>query len=223
MANNIVEQQGYAASSRNPFSYEKVTQIDRDITTNWLTLEEITNQLNLFEDESQDGYLSSLELAVRMAIEDYLGMSIFPITWRVYYGNSSTINTQVFLDLPEVTNTNAQSGQAGVAIDSVSYYNDANPPVLVPLDETAYYYDPTGNKVVVTSFPSGINPFMSNPIVVTYTTGADFCAQYPVVKQAGLLLFTHLYNNRSNTTVETLKTLPFGVDQLLRPYKPLVM
>lgn len=218
MANNIVEQQGYAASSRNPFSYEKVIQLSRDITTGWLTLDEITQQLNLFEDESQDGYLTSLEVATRMAIEDFLGMSIFPITWRAFYGNSSTINTQVFLDLPEIT-----QGDNGVTIVNVSYYNEATPPVLTNLARTAYYYDPTGNKVVVSSFPSDVNVFMSNPIVVTYTTNANFYAQYPVVKQAGLLLLTHLYNNRSNTTIETLKTLPWGVEMLLRPYKPLVM
>jgi hypothetical protein len=46
---------------------------------------------------------------------------------------------------------------------------------------------------------------------------------YPVIKQAGLLLFTHLYNNRSNTTDIQLKEIPFGVATLLRPYKPLVM
>jgi len=32
-----------------------------------------------------------------------------------------------------------------------------------------------------------------------------------------------LYNNRSNTTREKLNELPYGVTQLLRPYKPLVM
>jgi hypothetical protein len=64
------------ASTRNPFNYTKVEQIARDLTTNWLTLDEITNQLNLFGDESQDGYLEGLEVAVRMHIEDYLGMSM---------------------------------------------------------------------------------------------------------------------------------------------------
>jgi hypothetical protein len=44
-----------------------------------------------------------------------------------------------------------------------------------------------------------------------------------VIKQAGLLLLTHLYNNRSNTTDIQLKDIPFGVSTLLRSYKPLVM
>jgi hypothetical protein len=218
MPNGIVELQGYSASNRNPFSYEKVEQLSRDILTSWLTLDEITQQLNLFEDESQDAYLINLELATRMAIEDYLGMAIFPITWRAFYGNSSTINTQMYLDLPEVT-----QGTANTTIVNVSYYNQATPPVLVNLASTEYFYDQTGNKVICSSIPTDVNNFMSNPIIVTWTTNANFYAQYPNIKLAGLLLLTHLYNNRSNTTVETLKTLPFGVDQLLRPYKPLVM
>ena len=68
----------YYANTRNPYSYEKVEQINRDISTGWLTLDEITQQLNLFQDESQDGYLESLELATRMAIEDFVGFAIFP-------------------------------------------------------------------------------------------------------------------------------------------------
>jgi hypothetical protein len=56
-----------------------------------------------------------------------------------------------------------------------------------------------------------------------YTTVANPLANYPVVKQAALLLLTHLYNNRSNTTDNQLKDIPFGVSTLLRPYKPLVM
>ncbi len=217
MSNGIVDQ-GWLQNSRNPFSYEKVIQLDRDITTGWLTLDEITQQLNLFQDESQDPFLTNLEIATRMAIEDYLGMSIFPVTWKVFYGNATTINTQAFLDLPEIT-----QGENGVTIDAVTYYNNSTPPVEVALQSSSYYYDPTGNKVVVASFPSNVNNFMSNPIMVTYTTGANFYAQYPNVKQAGLLLLTHLYNQRSNTTTETLKELPYGVAQLLRPYKPLVM
>jgi len=38
----------FLGTSRNPFSYEKVEQIDRDLSTPWLTMEEVTQQLNLF-------------------------------------------------------------------------------------------------------------------------------------------------------------------------------
>ena len=212
----------FLGSSRNPYSYEKVEQTSRDIQTAWLTLDEITQQLNLFNDESQDTYLQSIELATRMGIEDYLGMSIFPITYKAYYGATNTTGTQMCLDLPEVSQP--FQNQAGVVINSVAYYNGDTPPVLVTLASTDYFYDATGNKVVVSQgLPNSINTVMTNPIIVVYQTKANPLAQYPVIKQAGLLLLTHIYNNRSNSSVTYLNEIPFGVAQLLRPYKPLVM
>jgi hypothetical protein len=116
----------FGAQTRNPFNYAKVEQIDRDSVTPWLTLDEITQQLNLFQDESQDTYLSNLELATRQAIEDYLGMSIFPVSYRVYYGSESLVASPISLDLPEVSQ-NFYPSQPGVTIDSVGYWNDSFP------------------------------------------------------------------------------------------------
>ena len=214
MADNI--QAPIPASNRNPFSYEKVEQISRDIVTNWLTLDEITQQLNLFQDESQDSYLESLELATRMAIEDYLGLTIFPVTYRCYYGQQQGFNSEVALDLPEVS-------EAGIVIDAVSYYTNDPNPVINVLPTSEYFYDPTGNRVIVTAFPNNTNAIMANPVFVEYSTNASFLAQYPVIKQAGLMLLTHIYNNRSNSTANVMHDIPWGVAQLLRPYKPLVM
>lgn len=209
---------GYVAlaPTRNPFNYDKFEQTDRNISAVWLSLTEIRNQLNLFSDSSQDTYLSSLEVAVRMAIEDYLGLSITAVSYRVYYGVSALYGSPISLDLPEIS-------QSGVTIDSVKYYNDSNPVVLTTVSPTTYFYDPTGSKVICSDLPSDINPQMTSPVIVDYTLTASDIGSYPVIKQAGLLLYTHLYNNRSNTTELNLKTLPYGVDQLLRPYKPLVM
>ena len=86
----------FYSNQRNPFNYVKFHQVSRDVTSGWLTLEEITQQLNLFDDESQDSYLTGLELATRMAIEDYLGMAIFPVQYRVYYGNPGLYNTALY-------------------------------------------------------------------------------------------------------------------------------
>lgn len=211
----------FIANQRNPFNYAKFEQVNRDITTGWLTLEEITQQLNLFNDESQDSYLESLELAVRMAIEDFLGKSIFPITYNVYYGNSGLYNTQLFMDLPETST--GYKGANAIVINSVKYYADGDNNVATTLPATEYYYDPTGNRVVINALPQTLSQTIANPIVVNYTQNSDFVAQYPVVKQAGLLLFTHLYNNRSNTVEGNLKEIPYGVAMLLRPYRDLVM
>lgn len=212
----------YGASTRNPFSYVKVEQIDRDVVTPWLTLDEITNQINLFEDESQDGYLKALELAVRQAIEDYLGLSIFSVTYRVWYGAENLAASPVCLDLPEVSQ-NQYSDMSGVTIERVAYWDNSTPPVLTAVSSSQYYYDASGNKVIIQSLPTTINSQMTAPIICEYTTAPNPLQTYPVIKQAGLLLFTHLYNNRSNTTDVQLKDIPFGVATLLRPYKPLVM
>lgn len=221
MSSNI-SSSSYYGLPRNPYSYEKVEQISRDTVTSWLTLEEITQQLNLFQDESQDAYLSGLELAVRMAIEDYLGMSIFPITYKAYYGaTNNSMGMQTAFDLPEVSQN--FNNQAGTVINSVAYYNLDIPPVLTTLAPTQYFYDPTGNKVVVNTMPNDISTVMTNPIVITWQTKANPIAQYPVIKQAGLLLLTHLYNNRSNSNAAVMHDIPFGVTSLLRLYKPLVL
>jgi len=206
----------FFANSRQPFNYAKIEQISRDISTAWLTLDEITQQLNLFEDESQDAYLSSVELATRMAIEDYLGLTIFPVTYRVYYGDfGSYSNSNVYLDLPEVSET-------GIVINSVKCYTNSNT-VPVTIVSSDYSYDPTGNRIILSNIPNEINDNVANPIVVTYSTNASFIAQYPVVKQAGLMLLTHIYNNRSTTSERIVRDIPYGVAMLLRPYKPLVM
>jgi hypothetical protein len=210
-------------STRNPFNYDKFEQIDRALTTGWLTLDEITQQLNLFQDESQDPYLESLELAVRMHIEDYLGMPIFPVSYRVYYGLSSIYASPVCLDLPEVSYRD-NYGSGSVVIDSVKYYNNANPVTITTLASSNYSYDPTGNKVILPAgTPQDVNMNVTSPIVVEYTVNPNFLQAYPVIKQAALLLFTHLYNNRSETVQGGLQKIPYGVDALLRPYKPLVM
>jgi hypothetical protein len=220
----IEYQQGapFGAQTRNPFNYVKVEQIGRDNTTAWLTAEQISQQLNLFNDESQDTYLTMIELATRQAIEDLLGLSIFPVTYRVWYGSESLAASPVCLDLPEVSQ-NASPTTAPLSIDSVGYWNDNFPPSFVTIASTNYFYDNSGNKVILNSLPTEINSSMTAPIGVTYTTVANPIANYPVVKQAGLLLVTHLYNNRSDTTEGMLKKIPFGVETLLRPYKPLVM
>lgn len=222
MPNEQVGYLNYGAPTRNPFNYEKVEQINRDVVTHWLTLEELTQQINLYDDESQDAYVNGLELATRQAIEDYLGMSIFPVSYRVWYNSSSLYGTPLTLDLPEVSQ-NLNPALSGVTINAVKYWTQDNPPALVTVDPLTYYYDPSGNKVVLQSLPSNLNAAMTSPVYCEYTTAANPLATYPVIKQAGLLLFVHLYNNRSNTTESTLREIPFGVATLLRPYKPLVM
>ena len=209
-------QGNFGAGSRNPFNYSKVIQSNRDPVTQWLTLDEITNQLNLFADESQDEFLSQLELAARMAIEDYLGVPIFNVTYQASYLISGLMAAPVSLDFPEVS-------QNGVTINWVKYYNDLNPPVLTTVASSQYYFDPTGNKLVLFEVPNNVNTYMTAPMLCQYTLQGSVIGQYPVVKQAGLMLLTHFYNNRSAISEAKQYQLPWAIDQLLRPYKTLVM
>lgn len=211
----------YGAPTRNPFNYAKFEQTSRDVSTSWLTLDEIGNQLNLFDDQSQDAYLQGLELAVRMAIEDFLGLSIFATSYRVWYNAASLYGTPLTLDLPEVSQ--GQNGNADVTINSVKYWTDDSTPQLMTVSSSTYYYDPSGNKVVLSNLPTNLNSSMTSPVYCEYTTAANPISAYPVIKQAGLLLLTHLYNNRSETTGPIQHNIPWGVQVLLRPYKPLVM
>jgi hypothetical protein len=206
----------FLAPTRNPFNYEKVEQTGRDLTTEWLTLDEITQQINLYGDESQDPYLQKCDLATRQHVEDYLGIPIFPQSYRVYYGLGSLYGTPVTLDLPEVS-------QNGVTINSVQYWNSDSPSVLTTVSPSTYYYDATGNKIVLNTMPTEMDTSRTNPIIANYTLNASILAQYQVIRHAGLLLLTHLYNNRSATIAGALQTIPLGFDVLLRPYKPLVM
>jgi len=210
------------APTRNPFNYEKIEQIARDNATAWLTLAEIRQQLNLFDDTSQDTYLAGLEIATRQAIEDYLGMSIFATSYRVYYNSASLYGTPLSLDLPEVSQNNSTPA-SGVTITNVKYWNDATPPVLTTVSASEYYYDNSGNKVVLQTLPSDLNSNMTSPVVCEYVSPVNPVAAYEVIKIAGKLLLTHLYNNRSDTTEKIQHSIPFGVSTLLRPYKPLIM
>ena len=208
---------------RNPFNYDKFEQISRDLTTTWFTLDEIAQQLNLGTDESQDDYLSSLDLAVRMQIEDYLGMPIFSVSYRSYYGLNQNFASPVMLDLPQVNYVDSFNS-GGITINNVKYYNSDDPVTLTTISSSNYFYDKSGNKLILNSgVPNDVNTTVTSPILIEYTVKANVLQAYPNIKQAGLLLFTHLYNNRSETTLSKLQNIPYGVDCLLRPYTPLMM
>jgi hypothetical protein len=125
--------------------------------------------------------------------------------------------------LPEVSYIDSND-EGALAIDVVKYYNNSNPVEIIVLDDSNYSYDPTGNKVILPNgMPQAINLNVTSPIIIEYTVNPNLLSAYPVIKQAALLLLTHLYNNRSETTLSKLQNIPYGVDALLRPYKPLVM
>lgn len=210
----------YQGENRNPFNYSKVEQLQRDSVTPWLTLPEMREQVNLYGDTSQDTYLSQLELGVRQYVEDYLGMSIFPVSYRVYYDVASLYGTPLTLDLPAVSQ-NLYPTQSGVSVDAVRYWNANN--VLTTVLPTTYYYDNSGDKVVITSLPNDISTSRTSPIVCEYTTVSNPLSEYAVIRQAGLMLLTHWYNTRTSVAEKIMRDVPFSFHALLRAYKPLVL
>lgn len=210
----------YQGENRNPFNYSKVEQLQRDSVTPWLTLPEMREQVNLYGDTSQDTYLSQLELGVRQYVEDYLGMSIFPVSYRVYYDVSSLYGTPLTLDLPAVSQ-NLYPTQSGVSVDAVRYWNANN--VLTTVSPTTYYYDNSGDKVVINSLPNDISTSRTSPIICEYTTVSNPLSEYAVIRQAGLMLLTHWYNTRTSVAEKIMRDVPFSFHALLRAYKPLVL
>lgn len=206
--------------NRNPFNYSKVEQISRDNVTTWITNTEIKDQVNLFGDDSQNDFLEQLETAARQYVEDYLGISIYPIGYRVYYDAASLYGTPLALDLPQI-GQNSTPASPAITIQAVKYYDASN--TLVTVTNTEYYFDQTGNKIVLNNLPTDINTDRTSPVLCEYTTVASPFAAYPVVRQAALMLITHWYNTRSNTTDKIMRNVPFGFDALLRNYKPLVL
>ena len=210
----------YQGENRNPFNYSKVEQLSRDSVTPWLTLAEMRDQVNLYGDTSQDDYLSQLEVGVRQYIEDYLGMSIFPIQYRVYYDAGSLYGVPLSLDLPAVSQ-NFYANQSGVSVKAVKYWNASN--VLTTVPVANYYYDQSGDKVIVTTLPTDISTDRTSPVFCEYTVVANPIADYPVIKQAGLMLLTHWYNIRTSVAEKIMRDVPFSFHALLRAYKPLVL
>lgn len=210
----------YQGENRNPFNYSKVEQLSRDSVTPWLTLPEMREQVNLYGDTSQDNYLSQLELGVRQYIEDYLGMSIFPIGYRVYYDAASLYGTPLALDLPAVSQ-NLYSSQPGISVNAVRYWNANN--VLTTVAANTYYYDQTGDKVIINSLPTDISTSRTSPVICEYTTVSNPLSEYAVIRQAGLMLLTHWYNTRTSVTEKIMRDVPFSFHALLRAYKPLVL
>lgn len=210
----------YQGENRNPFNYSKVEQLQRDSVTPWLTLPEMREQVNLYGDTSQDTYLSQLELGVRQYVEDYLGMSIFPVSYRVYYDVASLYGTPLTLDLPAVSQ-NLYPTQSGVSVDAVRYWNANN--VLTTVSPTTYYYDNSGDKVIISSLPTDISTSRTSPIVCEYTTVSNPLSEYAVIRQAGLMLLTHWYNTRTSVAEKIMRDVPFSFHALLRAYKPLVL
>jgi uncharacterized phiE125 gp8 family phage protein len=210
---NVVYGGLYLASNRQPFNFYSIRELERDLTTEWLDIDTIRSHLNLYGDTSQDDLIASYELATRQFIEDYLGKSIFTKSYQTNYGLNVFQDPYTALDLP--------NAYEAVTVNLVQFYNQNG--ALQTLPASSWTFDDVGQKVVIQSFGTSVDTTRTAPISVVFSVDANLVASYATVKQAGLLLLTHWYNNRSMTSELKFQQLPFAFDALLRPYKELIM
>jgi uncharacterized phiE125 gp8 family phage protein len=102
------------------------------------------------------------------------------------------------------------------SVTSVSYVNTAG--TTTTLSNTLYAIDDYGLEAWLitkygTSWPD--TEGSANCVKVRYVAGSI----EPAVKSAILLILAHLYENRENSSVLQLKSLPMGVDSLLDTVK----
>ena len=203
----------YLASNRQPFNWYSLRELERDLTTTWLDITIIRAHLNLYSDVSQDALLDEYELAARQYIEDYLGKSIFSKAYQTNYGLNVFQDPITALDLP--------NAYQEVTINQVAFWDQNGVQQIVPTAN--FTYDDIGSKVVIQSFGTSVDPNRTAPISVQFTVDVNPIATYATVRQAGLLLLTHFYNNRSMTGEKAMTQLPFAFDTLLRPYREIVL
>ena len=203
----------YLASNRQPFNWYSLKELERDLTTEWLDLAIVRAHLNLYDDTSQDDLLTEYELATRQYIEDYLGKSIFARGYQTNYGLNVFQDPVTALDIP--------NAYQNVTISQVAFWDENGANQIVPTAN--FLYDDVGAKVVIQSFGTSVDPNRTAPISVQFTVDVNPIATYATVKQAGLLLITHFYNNRSMTAEKTMTQVPFAFDTLLRPYREIVL
>ena len=222
MASSLISSDGANfGNSRTPFNWTKFIDVSRDFTTNWLDVDLVKYQLNIYGDTSLDTYIEQLTLVAKTYIEDYIGKSINNRSYRAYYRTNvlSGSSNVITLDVPETQATTA-------SVTQVSYYNSASPPVQVVIPASNWFFDPTGNQVILTTGPSlaDVNQYVDSPIMVDYAVGAQgSLSGNPAIQHAGFLLVTHWYDNRGDATDRLTKMIPHGVTNLLRPYKDLTM
>ena len=206
----------FSSSDTQPYNWLRYEETDRDVTSQWLSDDEITQTLNLYGDTSQEALLLNLDLAARMFVEEFLGRAIYGRSFTAYYKALVFQAPYSSLDIP--------SSRLDTSIDSVQYFNTASPPVQVTLASSAYSYDYTGQKVILYQNLAGsINSYYTAPVQCNFTLANDPIASYPNVRRAGLLYLTHLYNNRADTTEKTLNYIPAGIHHLLLPYQELII
>lgn len=165
-------------------------------------------------DQLETTDLTDKLIAAREYCEEFLGLSLSVRTLEVALDEFPTTNTIGGLPIELPMGPVVAVQRIGWGDESDNEMTDAD----FVLD---VYRSPHRIRPVAASWPSGITA-APNRIKVRYVAGygdsSDAAGPLPKrFRQAILLVFEHLYRNRGASTEEALKTMPLGVESLLRP------
>ncbi len=158
------------------------------------------------DDTADNSLVSALITAARRAAEAYTRRALITQSWAMYLDQAPTEN---YFELPKAPL---------VGISSIVTYSDADAPTTFA--SSNYYVDLISKpgRVVLRStatwptFTRVSNGFVVNFVAGYGATGSDVPAD---IRQAILMIVSHLYENRGDTDAE----MPRVAQTLLDPYK----
>lgn len=184
-----------------------------------ITLDEALTHIRADDPEDDSDQLETNDLmakltAAREHCEDFLGLSLAVRTLEIALDEFPTSKSLggLPIELP--------MGPV-VAVQRIGWGDESDEEMAEADFVLDVYRAPHCIRPVAASWPSGITA-SPNKIKVRYVAGygetSDSAGPLPKKFRAAILLaFEHIYRNRGATTEEALKTMPLGIESLLRP------
>jgi uncharacterized phiE125 gp8 family phage protein len=161
-----------------------------------------------YEDTDRDALITGLIQAATDYVEQFTGKALVSQTWR--------------LTLDGFSNTIALPKGPVISVSSVQYF-DANGD-LQTVGAGDYMVDTVSDPAWLV-----LNSDASWPAVVDgiNAVSINFVAGYTIlpasIKQAILLLIGQWFDNRSATSEKAMTEVPYAVESLLRPFRPMLV
>jgi uncharacterized phiE125 gp8 family phage protein len=164
---------------------------------------------------SEDALLAGFISSARDLFEQQTDRQLMPATWTLYLDAFPRV-----IRCPKAPLNAVSSVQYYDSSDTLTTWSTANysvdtarePGRIVP---SVWYPD----WRVFPSFPA-LSYRISPKIIVQFTAGyADANSVPPMIKQAIMLMASHWFNQRSETTTDKLDTLPIGWKNVVAMYK----
>ena len=168
--------------------YPNNTRVTARVATGLVTLAELKEHLNLFDNEDFDDLLTRLITVSEHAVENYTGEYLSNTTIRADYAGfaSELILPQRFVS----------------SVSNVTHFDDSNMSVTVPA--ATYLFDNRGAQPAVrlrvgeTWTSSMISRDYSNPVSVTYVASIAEGEESETLKQAILMNAAGFFQDREN-------------------------